>query len=1421
MRLRWWTLAALALAGCSGSTPGTDPPDTGDGLRHEPLALRCTGRLPASDVAPLGRADEDTFFVQLYGSGFQNGANTTVGFVTHDGGRTGAIVPNVTEDDGLTRYLRLGAAQNVVAVDASFWASYAERSLSTIDSNFNPLSLTMIADGAGHEVAVDTVSLALPDGSQTLRVWKADALRWMALSVPWLWATTNGGAAWTRLGPVPFWNSVLSSGTRVFLRAQGANGDQVVFKDISDPAQAGGFTVQTGAGAPTAVPVDSLGRQQVTNLMRWWGDALVYLNGSKVWRTTDRGATWTELETVEHPISGSSGAQLDATVDSAGNLIVVPITPPDDQPRHVYRYGPGATVPTVLDPEADAPPLANLTRPVALSGGVMRTVALVAPSEDRPGQRETYSGLICEFGPGVTGSWERKVVEPLAAAASGGRVVRVAGFKDLNDQDHRFAVSPSGRMFGRVWQGIVGLPLDVPELYQPTATVGAPNYGNVPEGGNILPQALDTATDWVVGAYFHNPESGEPTLKVAFDARTTALTFASPLADELDVSTVDTWGGDSMEHTSLGTFLRGLNGSDAPRFDNTWLVNGPYGVALTTLQRELFQAEAESGFVRRFTTWKGRGPDGSCPAAPGCLPTPPMAPVAAQMDMDGNLYVVDGRKGEVLLLPTGKEALTDWVVLARGFLTPTDLKLRREQGKQLVMVYDGDVFAFAVDPSRTLVRGADDPPAPPDKAIFAARDLHDCLDDGPCLDDTSDTPVAAGDGSAVCVSGRGFGAANGRLFAGATEGQVTSWSDTNACASFSGLTDGRLKLVRADGAGSNLIPYVADGAVTGWDVPDPLYPESLVTVHGRNLGHPGGKDLTFEDDVWQRWPAGANDEPWELYKDDTLLDSRALHVTPRVDLSCTSTQAQACTIFGAGFGTGPPTADELVTMGYTATVGGLPAALQSWRALSISLAWPAGLAPGSYPFVLHHPGGPDVAGTAALIAHAPQLLVRGAPFPAAYSYAQQRPQFLSSGLYAPMIAWSGEAVRASDSPGSPAAVGMQPERLLPTFEPGEPPYAHGEGFGTWFVAGMPVHVLETHGVRVLAGTAQSERSDWTLGRLVMRSTSVLADGGLDDSDLARNDVNLGQQPVAVEALGMIGSTPVLAMAGQFTATTVVAPIVITDDAIGTGTQVTVGGVFGWEGGHLQPVAQGAWLTGEGIYLSSCHRPGGGGEVHFVPLAEGANGDLEVGVHDEVETGAGDIIACNTTPSPGFIWVQREPDGEAIYVHTPGAGMIRLVGLPATLPGVGVDWTYSSDVSLPGVTDVALLPDGDVLVLTNTHDGDERGLRLARWSTATDTWTLGVERVAPGTRWQLGELCVGPVPMLSALCPTGPLYGCAPYACPLRPAEIRERATAHIGEAYIVPRGSDVSLVYEAVETQRIHSVPYGGTEVHHIRVPMP
>ena len=676
------------------------------------------------------------------------------------------------------------------------------------------------------------------------------------------------------------------------------------------------------------------------------------------------------------------------------------------------------------------------------------------------------------------------------------------------------------------------------------------------------------------------------------------------------------------------------------------------------------------------------------------------------------------------------------------------------------------------------------------------------------------------------------------MYAGAAQGTVTAWSDTRVCASFPGarLSDGLLEVVRADGQLANRLPFLASGEVLEVELPSPLFPDSLVRVRGRNLGHQSesSQAVMHDDDLLVLWPPGAaysGQGYLSVSKGDKVLLERSFTVTPRVHHGCRTARPEWCHVYGVGFGMGTTSPEALTEAGgYSATVAGLAVRLKSWSQYSITFVWPEGLAPGLHPFTASSPLGVTVQAQVELLApsRAPTVLVRGAPFPAAYGYGQTRPVVTREGLWAPMVAWqNGESPSEEATPGLPGHVTALPEVLETGRQrPGEALFTRQAGGP--FYPGYPVNVLETPAGVVLVGTRNTTPSNPSpdTPSAFLQVPRFKADGSFQFYEPRM--VGQGSrftEPVMVSGAGQVGGASVAVVSLGHRRRSVAMRLQPQPDGdLVWGPQVEVGPVYGWEGGLGEPRSHGAWVVDAGVYLSSCRDPQSaqGAQVRFTPLVPGTEGGLGVGTEQTVLSAPGSrILACNTA-GEGFVWVERAASGaEAIYAHQPGGARRLVTEVGPDVPGIGVNYTYSSNVQLPGITDLAVLEDGDILLLLNLHAPPQPGLALARWDASGGGWTVTPGVVPASTSFQFGELCVGPV-LDNSTCEGWARYGCSSVACAVRPPEVRARPTTHVGEAYLVPRGDGtVSIVYEVVETERYKSVSYGGTEVHHVRVPVP
>jgi hypothetical protein len=353
----------------------------------------------------------------------------------------------------------------------------------------------------------------------------------------------------------------------------------------------------------------------------------------------------------------------------------------------------------------------------------------------------------------------------------------------------------------------------------------------------------------------------------------------------------------------------------------------------------------------------------------------------------------------------------------------------------------------------------------------------------------------------------------------------------------------------------------------------------------------------------------------------------------------------------------------------------------------------------------------------------------------------------------------------------------------------------------------PVHAFEVGGVPYVAGTKAGAPSHVRIYRLDPASDGFTP---VAVADLTTSAAGM------VSAVGQLGGQILIARSGQLDGATDVYPVAIAGATATAGTPVRLTGSFTW--GPGDPPAYGAYFAGGGIYLTSCHA-NGPARIEYAALSFSGSTLVAQPQVTVVDAPASKIIACNTTPN-GLIWIEQLAGLYRVWSHVPGSAAAVVATIPGSLPGVGDVFTHSADDLLPGVTDVAALPGGDVLVLLSEHDqAGAQGLHLARWHAGDGSWSSVYEVEAAAT-WQRGELCTGPFTETLS-CPDLGRDTCGPAACAIRPPEPRVTPTAHIGEAYLVVRGSTVSIVYEGIETQRKPLGAIGGSDVFHVRVPLP
>lgn len=1383
---------ALTLMACPEEPSAPDAGD--DTFTHQKMAVHCWNSIPLQNFTRSASAPDE--LVGSYWGSFGDQQTEAQGLmVSHDRGRTfERVVVRVATPQGETLTASY-AGPNAYFESADFWASEAQTALGSgeVDEIGALKQMTISLHGVARFVQLNRVTQTI-GGVAITHLWKASAQDWFARSAnDWIYASRDGGQTLKRLGPA----RVTRFGNAI-LYARHGHKDSIFYEDASENGQ---WYRRDGSGAirhlteNTDYPKHPTPHQLSSSngIFGSWGDRLVYTDRFRVWVSDDEGASWTKLSTAEVTGPGALNVIDDPTT---GALWAYPdFGGIGAAPRRFfsYRWERGQTTPTVIDFDWGDLPADSIVTPSFASDGQLLFLTY------RGAHRDFRTYALCEAGPATTQTLlEPVVVEPWEAAASD-RVVLVARFTDGSTSAMRMAVSPARKLYAETPGKVFAHPFDAPPLY---TAPGFDQFNNGHPDAGIFPRALFDATETSVSAvlFAETELIVQPlTLKVSFDARDGTQLSRVAVGKSEEIYEVFSTGGFSFDHAKTGLYYADYRAPRAddpfalefPTFSTSMVLNGKYGALVSDLNGRFSPDQKSPAFVMRFDPTQGRVPDSSgCSPADGgmpanCLPAPEMGPTSAQLDPAGNLFVLDGRAGRVLYLPAGGSTISDWKVLAKGFATPTDLQLRALGDQTLVLVYDGDVFAFTADPTRTKVRGEGAPTRGRTRADYRAREGHGCLEDGPCLTVPDQAPFVAA--AEVCVNGVRLGS-SGHVFLGAKESTVTRWTDSSVC--FTGptdLSDDQLQLVREDGVGSNPMSFTAPAMITNIDVPNPLLVDSLIRVTGKNLAGATATDAVFatRTDNLLELRLGTPGTHLMTISKGTPLMGRTLVALPHVLTSCQTAAGQSCSITGVGLG--------VQDFGSTVTVDGMPVEILAWSNFEVRFRWPRNASVGTHAVHMVAQGGFSFDVMAEVTPLEIRTLVKGAPQPASLSWGMPRPVQTSIGLLASVADWD----RLNGTPKTFYEYTADVDYGKRATDGGIAPDAVS-GLTGFVKKDQPTTVAEFNGELFSAGLAADRGDEIVLSRMQPPSSSdPLSTWGA--RQIARVRVT---PPLAVSAFEVVQGHLLLAVS-QNTPSTQLFDVVPQADG---GADTTLLGSVASQNGVT--------FTNDSMYLTSCHA-GSDAQLQVAPL-EADGGTLMLGPLQNLVTVPGArLTACNAADD-GLIYVLHTASGEQVLRHDRANSFQILSVLDATVPGFLQTATHESEL-VNGIGDIAQLPGGDVLLLTNELEHPPLGLRLVRIHQGQKT--LGV-LVPPTTQAEPGEICVGP--LTNAVdCPKRGAFGCAPLTCPLELPEQRARPGNRIGNAVMVVDGSRVRVVYEVTDTRKLPSAIFGGTDVSTVDLPIP
>jgi hypothetical protein len=1392
------TLTA-APAGCDlrkDDDPSTQTPPTVVGT---PLPIHCVSTAHADALFGL---DDQTVAVSFRP---RTGGTSLALLFTDDNGRTFTRpVGSQTGNGGDYRSV-VESSTGVFAVDDDYYVSVSGLvGISRLPSGVRPgEDRSSVGDwlvigergGDTQDLRGERTTIPLPTGSVPGLLWTIDAQRRVATDDVFIYASHDAGATWQVIG----WRG-FSRDASLPLTTAAARTDLVI---LERDASSDYYWVRPG-GQPT-----KLGLRDRAVDIGLFGDQVVYVSqrpsGSHnfVQELVVTSLDGTERRTWPWPADVSSLVRFVEGDD--GTLWIYPrqhASADDEIPLMRLTPGPEPTLERIaLDLEAAG--YGGIVDAIARPDG--RLLMSVYPDQPAAGLIGRHFGetMLCEVGPGVTQGVEPIVVEPLSATLDKpGQAVRIARIGEGSSVSDRFFRTPSGLVYatygGRIRLG----PSDVRALDPDLPDVGP----NSPRGYSS--STFIEATDELIRAAFWAPSNLIDPPKsqlVSWDPvkRTVVGTDALPFGNE-GVFDVQALYGRRYLTTQKGAYSEAeLRDVTAPA-DRTGLPRyAVVGEGQGVLFDDTYQVERGvlardfPSYLQRFDPLAGRMPGvADClftdPLPATCVPIDDADPVAARFAPDGDLYVLDFRHGRVMVLPAGDDDGAGWTTIATGFLTPSDLRLTTVDGALVVMVYDGDLFAFVPQPGVVVNGRATSGSAPSPAAIAAdsgARDFKGCLASGPCADPT---PIPLAPSGEACVTGERFGDAAGTLLFDGREVAPSRWSDAEICVTVGALATGRdglLTVVDAAGARSAPVPVHAPSRITSWDIPAVVTPHTVITVRGDNLQDGVGLEVSGalvksagSEQIELLLPTGAD---VQVTLDGENLGGQGINITPEIVRGCTGAASQPCEVIALGLEG---------TLG-TATIGGQAAEVLRWRPPIVTLAWPAGLSPGTHTVTLTS-ADLTAEGTVTLQAHPTTTLIDEAPFPRALTYRQPRPVWTDFGLLVGGNTFSEYTaqsvivgVRRSDDGDGGGIVPLQ--RYMTSFLAGNPLQVLPFGDDTLVFGPNEVHRLR----------AVSPEDGYIGVAAIWPATGVggFSGAGVIDGELVAvfRDVANERTLIATVALPAGGAVSV-----------VLTPL------------TTVAGLFG-SGGSASPVTHGAWVTDGGVYLGECHNLTKPPRLSYVPIARDGGGALAAG--DEVYVEYGDpnepLLACATLSDGGVVWVQRKAAGEQILTWRPDATTPVLVAtLPATLPGVG----QTDSEGRAGVLDVIAGDDGDWLLLLADRESEAHGLRVVRWRASDGTWHEGAP-FGTSTRVEPGELCLGP--LAANQCGEGlGRLGCAPLACPVRPKGRSSRPAIQPQTGYLTRDPDDAAVVHVIFQVSNLDRTPgylLGGTEVQHTIVDLP
>lgn len=682
-------------------------------------------------------------------------------------------------------------------------------------------------------------------------------------------------------------------------------------------------------------------------------------------------------------------------------------------------------------------------------------------------------------------------------------------------------------------------------------------------------------------------------------------------------------------------------------------------------------------------------------------------------------------------------------------------------------------------------------------------DLFGCTETGPCLDLPRDGKAfrlgKATGPVELCLPGSRLGA-GGSFIVNGEPVAATQWPEefSFGCLEVdAGLGSGFIAAVRADGARSNLVPFIAAAVVERWEVPDEVHPGTSMFVVGRNLGLSSVlgdhvQEVRHDDDRIEF--VVVRPGTWEVSVSGVEGATRTVTVLPRVERSCSAGPHTRCSLLVSHVG-------DPATLGVE--VDGKAATITRSEGAHLELEWPEGLGPGLHEATVSV-NGATARTTVEKLELDRETLLDFSPASGFIGRRASRPPIFDGHV---VQTWFTHLTGSNGPQYEFDVLGRVPIDGRPRAQTSEGQFGYEPylDLGDALNTSLGPHVLNDGDSLVLLGRSR-------LG---------------DTLSISRIEVDNGEWVRTTTTGGPLLTSSRVAAARYFDGTLVWlegrvyngAPRGITVHGATVSAETAMALM------ELYADTTVGWLNEEAAFVTTCGAPDLGAGLGRMAVSPGPEG-VELGELFEVYAGEEPerhLLACHGDEA-GLYWVERVAGADRLMFLANGGEAPELLAiLPAEGPGVGVRYERPRQTANdplrwdPALMAMAVADTGDVFFVHGLRD-ERPGLALLRWRRQTDSFEQG-PRLEVTMNAVRGELCIGPWTDREACGEIGQ-FGCNPFACDQGTALPVAGPEIQPWEADLQLTGQHLHLFATIARTRASSAQPFNRFELQYLKLPL-